>query len=387
MKPIPFASETTPWRVRVPANFSPTGRVQMKYFRTKSAALDFIAKLTNERAQFGNQAVTPEEHAAITHARHLLKVPALDSSLMNEIVTHWLKTGTGAVTKRRLFEAVDEYIAWAEGQPKKFSKRTLSDIRWRMRDFSNFAADDPVHQIGEKEIQLYLDKKTEGWTRRSFFKRLRPFFRWARSQRIIATNPMEQMAAPSIGYHAPEVYTPDELRDILDHCEQTGSVDMLPYVVLSAFGFLRQAELVRERREDQVLQWEHVQLDRERIWVPHGIAKRTNRDLGDERFIPIIPALRHWLEPVARKTGQVVPWTHRKFYQRLAEIIDGSGVEAVNNGLRHSCISYFLAANSETAIGTAARYAGNSEGTTRKHYLRVLSKEQGEAWFAIRRAE
>lgn len=385
MKPIPFRSESTPWRVRVPATLSGTGRVKIVYFKTKSAAQDFIARVNNERSKFGAQAITPEERDAIAHVRNLLKTPALDPKQLTDIVTHWLRTGEGAIHKRKLYEAAEEYIVWAESQPKKFGKRTLSDIRWRTNDFVNCAADEPMHHINEKEIQAYLDTKAEGWTRRSFFKRLRPFFRWCRAQRIIAINPMEQMSAPEIGYHAPEIYTPDELRDVLDHCETTGSIDMLPFIACSAFGFLRTAELVRMHRDDKVLQWDDMLWGDDLIHVKHGTAKRTNRDLGDERFIPIQPALRHWLEPIARKTGPVVPWTHKKFYLRYNEIMDGSGVDAVPNGLRHSNLSYYIAANPEVGIVKAAQYAGNSEATTRKHYLRVLKPEQAALWWGMRR--
>lgn len=53
------------------------------------------------------------------------------------------------------------------------------------------------------------------------------------------------------------------------------------------------------------------------------------------------------------------------------------------SGLRHSCISYALAANPEHGVALVSQWAGNSEATIRKHYRRLLKPDQGKAWFAI----
>jgi integrase len=385
MKPIPFNSETTPWRVRVPARLSGTGKVMIKYFRTKSSSLDYIAKLQNERAKFGSSAITPDERNAIAHVRTLLKTQELDPKQLTDIVQHWLKTGEGAIHKRTLLASAEEYIVWTESQKQNFSKRTLSDIRWRIKTFVNEAADEQLHHLGEKEIQAFLDKQTEGWTRISFFKRLRPFFRWCKGQRIIARNPMEEMRAPSVGYNAPEIYDPVDMRDVLDHCVESGASDILPFVVCSGFGFLRTAELVRMYSDERVMQWENLLWTENLIHVPHGVAKRTKRSLGDERFIPMTEAFRHWLEPIKKDSGQIVPFQHNKFYHRLRDVIDSAGVEGVDNGFRHSCISYWIAANPETGIVRTAQFAGNSEQTTKRHYLRALKPDDASKWWGIRR--
>jgi hypothetical protein len=57
-------------------------------------------------------------------------------------------------------------------------------------------------------------------------------------------------------------------------------------------------------------------------------------------------------------------------------------IAPVHNGLRKSCISYALAADNDLGVVQAARYAGNSETTIRKHYLE-LTPEDGKAWFAV----
>jgi hypothetical protein len=41
VKPTPFASETTPWRVVLPSRFSPDGKRKVKYFHYKKDAAAF----------------------------------------------------------------------------------------------------------------------------------------------------------------------------------------------------------------------------------------------------------------------------------------------------------------------------------------------------------
>jgi len=43
----------------------------------------------------------------------------------------------------------------------------------------------------------------------------------------------------------------------------------------------------------------------------------------------------------------------------------------------------FAEAHNDLGVVQAARYAGNSETTIRKHYLERLTPEDGKAWFAV----
>ena len=71
------------------------------------------------------------------------------------------------------------------------------------------------------------------------------------------------------------------------------------------------------------------------------------------------------------------------FRRRIKKVFDATEprVGFIDNGLGKSAISYWLAAHPEHGVGEVARYAGNSEASCRKHYLRILTKAQGEAWF------
>jgi hypothetical protein len=58
-----------------------------------------------------------------------------------------------------------------------------------------------------------------------------------------------------------------------------------------------------------------------------------------------------------------------------------AGVESIYDGLRHSAISYYLAMYSGTTIRQVAEWAGNTEATILRYYLRYLRPVEGEAWF------
>jgi len=61
-------------------------------------------------------------------------------------------------------------------------------------------------------------------------------------------------------------------------------------------------------------------------------------------------------------------------------------VPRIPNGLRHSCISYSLAANPEHGVALTSQWAGNSEVTIRKHYRRLLRQADGKMWFGLESA-
>jgi len=80
------------------------------------------------------------------------------------------------------------------------------------------------------------------------------------------------------------------------------------------------------------------------------------------------------------RTGRIVDVSIRRFRVRLQRVFERAKVEFIENGLRKSAISYWLAAH-EHGVGEVARWAGNSEASCRQHYLRILTKADGEAWF------
>jgi len=49
--------------------------------------------------------------------------------------------------------------------------------------------------------------------------------------------------------------------------------------------------------------------------------------------------------------------------------------------------SYWLARSSKEGLGELSKRMGNSEAVCKRHYLETLTREEGLAWFKIRRSK
>ena len=90
-----------------------------------------------------------------------------------------------------------------------------------------------------------------------------------------------------------EVFTPDELRAMLDHTRPM----LTPWLVIAAFAGLRSAEILR-------LDWSDVNLDRKLITVDATKAKTAAR-----RVVPLCDAAVAWLKPYAKAQGRIAFYT------------------------------------------------------------------------------
>ena len=162
--------------------------------------------------------------------------------------------------------------------------------------------------------------------------------------------------------------------------------DLVPFLCLSGFGFMRTGELVSVYADRPVLRWEHVLWSENKVYVPADVGKQTRRAVGNQREFPICDALRHWLEPYHGRTGRIVELNESAFRDRMTALFNVAGVQKLDNALRKSAISHYIAKFPETGVVLTAKYAGNSESIARTHYLAWLSQEAGDAWFSIRRS-
>jgi integrase len=183
-----------------------------------------------------------------------------------------------------------------------------------------------------------------------------------------------------------EIFTPAELRELL----ATASVDMIPFLTIGAFAGVRHAEIQR-------LDWKDVRFDAGIIEIHAGNAKTATR-----RTVPILPNLRAWLElalsklpeeqrksgpvcPFANVTDQIVSLLTKINHKRADGTPDGQEVKELNwkhNGLRHSFISYRVAAIKNVA--QAALEAGNSPAMIFSNYRELVTPRDARGWFAIR---
>jgi integrase len=134
------------------------------------------------------------------------------------------------------------------------------------------------------------------------------------------------------------------------------------------------------------LKWEDVDWQKHLVTVRHEVAKQTSRKMGNRRFIPTEAALLHWLGPYRKKEGFFVPLADSAVRRQMKKLSLHSKVNPPNNALRHSYASYWLARSSKEGIGEPSKRMGNSEAVCKRHYLETLTREEGKAWFGLRRS-
>jgi len=196
---------------------------------------------------------------------------------------------------------------------------------------------------------------------------------------------MENIEPASIDYQEIEIYTPSEMSRMLAAAEESYP-DMVPFLALMAFGFMRTEELVPRFNGDTVLDWSAFDWQEKQIFVPHSVAKKAKNHGGNDRPVPFNPALLHWVEPYVKERGRIVEREKIAAYRALKKIRANAEARDVTNGLRHSCLTYWMAANGEESIGTVARWSGNSPAIAKSHYVATVKRAQGTAWLAIRRS-
>jgi integrase len=361
--------------VFIPRKLSGTGRRQARYFPSKTQALKFASEFRAERREHGKSGITAKQREWINFAENELG----NLALLPEVIRHWRRTGE-KLEQIAVIEAVRIFTATVQADYP--NKRTWHDIEERLAKLAAHFNTRWLHEISVTEIESFLGTFSAGWNRWSLHKRLKPFFKFAKRRKWISADPMEEIPTPKCPAPEREIYTVEQFQNMLWFSEM-GYDTLLPYVALCGFGFLRTSELVSMYANEEVLQWSDVLWDDGLIHVRPGVAKSTRRESGDERYIPLNDAAKSWLEPIRKTSGDCVPHGAKKFGELWREMTNVAKVPRIDNGLRHSAISYSLAANPEHGVALTATWAGNSESTIRKHYRRLLKPEIGRAWFTV----
>jgi hypothetical protein len=364
----------------LPAKLAHDGKRRAVYFPNRNAAYNAIMGLKYDLREHGKGAITADERAAITLARRELG----DLSKLPEIIRYWKQFGPDAVTKTTLQDAIPKYLEYRA--TLDLDRRTQSDTKSALHVFSLNRHWQYVHEITTPEVREYMNQRAPGSSRKTAYKHLNLFFRWCKEERLVIVNPLDAIHSPADKAKEVEVYSVEDFEKLLRTANETDS-DLVPFLALSGFGMMRSGELIARYGDDPVLQWHNVIWERGLIDVPEAVAKQTRRAVGNRREFPLCDTLRHWLEAFKTRKGRVVDLAEAEFRPRMNKLFAAAGVTSLDNGLRKSAISYYIAAHPADGVTLAARYAGNSESISRRYYLTWLTEEKGQAWFGIRRAQ
>jgi integrase len=238
----------------------------------------------------------------------------------------------------------------------------------RFKDAFHCQLSDVIHE----RIEAWMDDL--GITGRYFNNcraALITFFKFCRKRRFLPgdleTEP-EKIEKRSEIQQAVPIFSPEEMAKVLAEIRQ----DLVPYLVLSAFGGLRPSEARR-------LDWSDIHWDGKdkHIEIHATVARKTLRD----RFVPLQPNLKAWLLPHRQDSGPVAGYKrpHEMLTKALKDL--DCITEWPNDVLRHSFGSYRLAVLGD--INKVASEMGNSPQVIVQNYRRPVSKADGKRWFKI----
>ena len=386
-------------RVVAPAGFDNVSSRKAYYFPTKNAAEDFRWRIKRWKA---DEKLPPTETLEFDETDKqwiaYLRAHVGDLSQLPAIIGHWEKTAKRITNPLSVTQLCDQFIKYRGS--RAHNKRTLSDMRHRVGRFADHYGQLKAHEVTPEQIRKFLDLAESPTSSRNHYKVLSVLFGFAGENGVIAINPLDQIKRPDSSHTDPGIFEPDDFRRLLETADEKFPT-LLPFIALSGFAGLRTSELVSRYASENTLQWEDILWNKCLIHVRPEVAKTTKRKSGNRRYVPIEDALVHWLEPHRKSSGQVVSYAeswfrkllrgtkrepHKKDSPTCYGLFRSAKVQPVDNGLRHSYASYWLAQNGKEGFGRLAVNMGNSEAVIKKHYVEVLTPEDSQAWFGIRRA-
>lgn len=303
------------------------------------------------------------DHVVADYVKAASRLPAGVS--LNDCVEFFLKRHPASLPAKTVRDVVDEFYKAKDNA--KVSAVYLKDITGRLIPFSD-AFNMRIGAVVGRDVDAYiramgLAPRTQNNIRRLIVT----LFRFAIRRGYLPRDHGEMDAVERL--QAPpseiEIFTPDEMRKLFAMARE----EMIPYLAIAAFAGLRAAEVQR-------LDWSEVNLAKRFIEVKAAKAKTASR-----RLAPIPDNLAAWLAPYAKTFGRVTEF-ERSDKQLFHELAPKAGIPWKHNGLRHSFISYRVAALKDVAA--VALEAGNSPQMIFKHYRALVTEEQAGEWFGIR---
>ena len=276
-------------------------------------------------------------------------------------------------------DAIDALIKQKEAD--RTSERYRRDLRNRLKRLAEAMPDKKIATVSTADLDDFLNTLgVAAGTKNTFRRDIRTLWSFAEKRKWADAKVAKVTGKARGSFTAPEIFAPEEAAELLSHSTD----DVLAFHALGLFAGLRVAEIHR-------LDWRDIDMEGGWITVSAGKSKT-----GSRRLVPILDSLRAWIEPVAKRSGEIIKSDFRK-RQELARNRAGFTPEIEGertnrklrawpqNGLRHSFVSYRLAATSNAAA--TALECGHSQEVLHQHYKELVRPKEAERFFAIRPAD
>jgi len=359
------------------------GTRRMRQFTDERAAME-EARLKADQLAAGKieaAGLSREDRDELLHAREIAgKVPVIaalqewakaSEIAQGNIITaaeQWAaRNSTSRHQRVKVAEAIDRYLA-AKDAAGTFVRRDHSSVFDSLRTAFGELFLDTVSTV---QMGLYLEKIENPSTRNTHRKGIVGLWRWSQRQNYLPRGlqtEAEQTESPHVP--APEVgiISSETYGKLLEHFRAKHPEYLAP-LVLAGFCGLRRDEIHNEV-------WSDIALERGHVRVTKG-----KRGTPARRLVPLSPAAVEWLLLCPNRQGRLCK---NLAVDRIRFIAHAAKFTLPENCFRHSFVSHRVAETGD--VGATALESGNSPSIVFRHYRELVTKAEGEKWFAVRPA-
>lgn len=230
--------------------------------------------------------------------------------------------------------------------------------------------------LGNQDVQAVTREQLDAWvagidgapyTRRSYQKLVKNFFRWLKRNRIIGDDPCDGLKPVRIVKDNVCIYTIDEARALF-YANESQPPELLGRLALEAFCGIRFSSA-------QPLSPSGIDFVSQGISIPANIIKTRKRE-----YIDGLPDnLWFWLERSKPAEWKMTP---RQYLDAKSRAVTRAKVRQIHNACRHGFGTYHTAAFKNPGL-TAAIMCHTSQKMLWKHYKGRATQADGEAYFSI----
>jgi len=378
------------WRVFFTTEEDGKRKRVFKSFATEEKAWSFAEKkdldISNHGVRFGD--IPAEVRRAFDYFRDEsavlrgigAEVPRFEDLVSTALADIRARHHESAVAALPVAEAVEKFIDYKRS---RVGPRQLNDLKDRLKRFAIEHGDKSMPSITTTLVESWLGNlrslRNPGknarpallapLTRNHYRATLHALFEHASApaRGWCPRNVVSELEPELVASDEPEAYSPEDAGKImqaaLDHKPQ-----LVPLLALGFFAGLRVSEAEA---------FDLGKLDMEADGFRVGHDRKTGA-----RIAPFTPACKEWILSQPRRKGRAWLKCSRSLVDEVSALIALAGVEQIDNGARHSFISYRCAETRD--IAAVADECGNSVGTIKKHYRHIVTAAEASKYFAIR---
>jgi len=358
------AHQAKPYFVR----YGPQRTVQS--FEVESTRNKFAEDLTLQAKQLGS----PSLGVNHTEIKEWLLIKAQTGATAAELLEAWQKHKSRMNLTLTVSEAVGKYLALRRNEDIAEKSTTYRQMKRHLVDFLVATHGERLLiDVTAEDLRTLLttvmdrdgEKPAAAVTKKSYRKNWMTFFNRACAEKWLEVNPCAEVVPPKVHAKEKELFS---IEKVFHFLQANINEPVLPRVALEMWGFMRASSAAR------ILE-EHVNFEEKGLKMPgkqHKGGKWKFRQGHAE-------VLWDWLALATEETWAL---DEKMYAVRKAQAFIRAGFKlkkrAFHNILRHSCISYHLAALKE--MSRTSYLAQHSSLTMTEEYEGVATEKDGKLW-------